>query len=343
MCKKVSVIVPIYNGEKHIRNCLNSLIKQKLDDYEIICINDGSSDNTIKIIEEYAAIASDKIQVINQPNQGTWFARKTGISFARGEYICFCDIDDIVTENWLSDMYNAILFTKADMAVCGYVRIDSKTNKILSKEMNKSDSVYNVEENNSVLVTINTSLWNKMIKRSLLVTHIELDKAPKIGEDAILLYSVYPLLKKIVFTSGINYFYSISTNSTISNFKSSDFYDIQNAYLKLKDFYNSSKKTNIISLLDVFALLHCGIINIIKLDSNCKCNLNSIYRQSKLYMDTHFHNWRNSDYLKLKNVLKNPFLFKIFVCKILCTTNLFILFVRLYNYLTNKFNFELKW
>ncbi|MDF2881124.1 MAG: glycosyl transferase family 2 protein [Clostridiaceae bacterium] len=343
MCKKVSVIVPIYNGEKHIRNCLNSLLKQKLDDYEIICINDGSSDNSVKIVEEYAAIATEKIQVINQPNQGTWFARITGISFARGEYICFCDIDDIVTENWLSDMYNAIISTNADMAVCGFARIDSKTNKILSEEMSKSDCIFDLKEDNSILLTINTSLWNKMIKKSLIIHHIKLDKALKIGEDAILLYSIYPLFKKIVFISAINYYYKVTNTSAISNFVPSDFYDIQDAYLKLKDFYNNSNNTNLTSLLDILALLHCEIINIIKLDSNCKCNLNSIYSQSILYMDTNFTNWRNSDYLKLKNVLKNPFLFKIFVCKILCTTNLFILFVKIYNYLTNKFNFEIKW
>ncbi len=90
---KVSIIIPIYNVEKYIKKCLDSLIKQTLDDIEIICVNDGSPDNSMEIVNEYAK--NDKrFIVLTQENQGTGAARNKGIDAATGEYIMFLDPDD---------------------------------------------------------------------------------------------------------------------------------------------------------------------------------------------------------------------------------------------------------
>lgn len=93
---KVSIIVPVYNVENYLRKCLDSLINQTLKNIEIICINDGSTDNSLSILEEYAS-KDERIIVINQENAGVSSARNRGLEIATGEYIAFVDADDSVT------------------------------------------------------------------------------------------------------------------------------------------------------------------------------------------------------------------------------------------------------
>ena len=92
---KISIIVPVYNTEKFLEKCLNSLIKQTLKDIEIICINDGSIDNSLQILRKFAN-KDKRIQIINQTNSGLSIARNAGINKATGEYIGFVDSDDWV-------------------------------------------------------------------------------------------------------------------------------------------------------------------------------------------------------------------------------------------------------
>ena len=96
---KISVIIPVYNVEKYIRECIESVLNQTLKDIEIIAVNDGSRDNSIKIIEEYLSDA--RLKIINKENGGASFARNIGMKAARGEYIYFIDSDDFINEDVL--------------------------------------------------------------------------------------------------------------------------------------------------------------------------------------------------------------------------------------------------
>lgn len=102
---KVSVVIPVYNVEKYLRECLDSVINQSLKEIEIICVNDGSKDGSQKILEEYSGIDS-RIHIIVQENQGLSCARNVGIRCATGEYICFLDSDDMLAEDSLVEMYS---------------------------------------------------------------------------------------------------------------------------------------------------------------------------------------------------------------------------------------------
>lgn len=92
---KISVIIPVYNVEKYLSKCLNSLICQSFQDIEFICINDGSTDNSLNLLEQYA-LKDSRIKVITQPNKGPACARNKGLSIATGEYISFVDSDDFI-------------------------------------------------------------------------------------------------------------------------------------------------------------------------------------------------------------------------------------------------------
>ena len=114
---KISVIVPIYNVENYLSQCLKSIIDQSLEEIEVLCINDGSTDNSEKIVVEYME-KSSKIRLINQENQGVGIARNTGINLAAGEFVAFMDSDDYyLDENTLSDMYKAAKYH--NVSICG--------------------------------------------------------------------------------------------------------------------------------------------------------------------------------------------------------------------------------
>lgn len=124
---KVSIIIPVYNTEKYLSRCLNSLVKQTLHDIEIICINDGSEDNSLSILENYAS-SDERIVLIDQKNQGQSVARNRGIEIARGKYIGFVDSDDWVDDNYFEKLYCAAENNNCDIAVAGIIRL-SKFNK----------------------------------------------------------------------------------------------------------------------------------------------------------------------------------------------------------------------
>ena len=104
----ISIIVPVYNVEKYLSDCLDSILIQSFHDYEIVCINDGSTDNSLQIINEYKKREKEKIKIINQSNQGLSVARNSGIKEAKGKYICFLDSDDMLEDNALEIMMEYI-------------------------------------------------------------------------------------------------------------------------------------------------------------------------------------------------------------------------------------------
>ena len=112
---KVSVILPVYNGEKYIKKCMKSLIDQTLKEIEIICVDDGSVDGTLEALKEYENL--DNVTVITQENAGAGAARNKGISYAKGEYLSFLDADDIFEKDMLEVAYNKAVEDKADMVV----------------------------------------------------------------------------------------------------------------------------------------------------------------------------------------------------------------------------------
>lgn len=114
---KVSIIIPVYNVEKYITECLESVIKQTYQHLEIICINDGSTDKSQKILNQFAA--SDKrIIIINQENQGQGVARNVGLQRATGKYISFVDADDFIHPQFIEILINLIIKTGSDVAMC---------------------------------------------------------------------------------------------------------------------------------------------------------------------------------------------------------------------------------
>ena len=128
---KVSIIVPVYNTEKYLSKCLDSLINQDFSDYEIIIVNDGSTDNSEDIINDYAN-KYDNIKTFKKKNGGLSSARNYGLAKAIGKYITFVDSDDYVEKDFLKELYNAINKDNSDIAVCEFSYVYSSGKVIRS-------------------------------------------------------------------------------------------------------------------------------------------------------------------------------------------------------------------
>lgn len=116
----VSVIIPIYNTEKFLPLCINSVLNQTLTDIEVLLVNDGSTDGSGKICDEYAC-KDQRIQVIHTLNQGVSHARNQGLETAKGEYIAFMDSDDWIETDMIATLYQLIRTNEAGLATCGYI------------------------------------------------------------------------------------------------------------------------------------------------------------------------------------------------------------------------------
>lgn len=123
---KVSVIVPVYNVEKYLEECLDSIINQTLEDIEIICVNDGSTDNSLSILESFAK-KEDRIKIISQENQGLAAARNLGLDNVNGDYVFFIDSDDFLELNALEELYNIAVEKSLDFVLYKLINYDDET------------------------------------------------------------------------------------------------------------------------------------------------------------------------------------------------------------------------
>lgn len=192
MNPKISIIVPIYNAEKYIDKCIESIINQTFKDIEIILINDGSSDGSRNIIDRYAK-KDKRIIAIYQENSGPSVARNKGIKIAKGKYIGFVDSDDYIEETMYEELYNLVNDNNIQVGMCAYNELHfyDNTQRITRTRLH-SQKVYNKEEIKKNIISTFAknenygfySLWNKIYLREWVVKlGIYMDENRDHGED----------------------------------------------------------------------------------------------------------------------------------------------------------------
>ena len=130
------MIVPVYNAESYLRICLDSILQQSLEEIEILAVDDGSKDQSAKILREYEKKYPDKIHVIYQENQGQSAARNHALAMASGEFVAFVDSDDYIGKDFLKRMYNTAIEKKSDMVMCNYTKVTERGEIIQKYEIN---------------------------------------------------------------------------------------------------------------------------------------------------------------------------------------------------------------
>lgn len=242
---KVSVIIPVYNVEKYLRECLTSVCNQTFRDLEIICINDGATDNSLKILEEFA-LKDSRIHIITQINQGLSGARNTGLKTATGNYIAFIDSDDYVSENFIETLYNKAISEDADISACCVTYLEDgkfiKDNHINKQTFKTQKEVFNsIEDKISFMGSV--VVWNKLYKTELLRNaELEFVKGCKF-EDTYFTFLAIAFANKITVNDSAEYIYRINNSSIMANvYESEKLFDI----IKIMDYLGAEveKKVN---------------------------------------------------------------------------------------------------
>lgn len=227
---KVSIIVPIYNVEKYIAKCLDSIVKQDMSDIEIIVVDDGSTDSSVEICEQYVSL-DNRIRLIHQENQGLSMARNNGIDIATGEYIGFIDSDDWIKPDMYSTLYNNAAEHDADISMVNFNYVMPSGEHIPFANENTGtkvfEGIYKVAHN---VRTTNNFAWNKLYRKSLF-ENIRFPKG-KTFEDIFTMYRLIDVANKIVVSSESKYYYVRRDDSiTLSSFNMSHIDNIE-AYIE---------------------------------------------------------------------------------------------------------------
>ena len=279
MSVKVSVIVPVYNSEKYLEKCLNSILNQSLKEMEVIVIDDGSTDNSVEIIKSFAS-RDNRIKTIFQGNFGPSVARNNGIKKSNGEYITFVDSDDWVNESAYLSLYEKAIESNADVLLmqlyCWFsnkekdyiLKFDLEPHTILSKEEIKEkilpDFLYSGKYGSPI----------KFYKKELFIKNdLSFPEDRTIGEDWLFNMDVFTYSDSVYYYDTPFYYYRQDNNTSLMKKYRPDLYDLYikksplETYFKTWGLYDVKVKWELANRKVNIALLMC-ILNEFKPDAN---------------------------------------------------------------------------
>ena len=316
---EVSVIVPVYNVEKYLEKCLNSLVNQTLENIEIIIVNDGTKDNSEEIIKKFMEKYPQKIVYLKKENGGLSDARNYGMPYAKGEYIAFLDSDDYVEKDIYKEMYELAKKENSDMVECDFLW------EYPNKVREDIGQVYNGKK--EMLEKVRVVAWNKLIRRSILEkTQIQFPKGLRY-EDVEFTYKLIPHLNKVSFLKKPYIHYIQRENSIINvqNERTKEIFTVLDNvidYYKENNFYDEYKEE--LEYVYTRYLLCSSLLRMVKIkDKDIRKNMLKTTWEN---LNTNFPNWKNNKILKKNRTLKDMYIKSVnkFTYKIYCTTLRFV-------------------
>ena len=287
---KVSVIVPIYNVEEYINKCVDSILNQTFKEFELILVDDGSTDNSGNICDTYKSI-DDRVRVIHKSNGGLSDARNSGIEAATGEFLYFIDGDDFIHEDTLESMYNSIIKTNSDIAVCNMIRYYGETDT--EKFYNPVEKMKVLDENYRFETLRQPSVCNKMFK-SILFNNIKFP-LKKYYEDTFVYHELLFKAKRLVLTGKDSYYYRSRRGSIISEGYNKKYFDfIEAVYLRalfldknnVHDYADEAYLHLYSSLVNAYKNIEVDEADIKSLLEKSKVRYNEIFK--RIITDNHF-------------------------------------------------------
>lgn len=298
---KVSVIVPIYNVEKYLEKCINSLLSQTLEDIQIILVNDGSKDNSGNIAREYEKNNKNRIIYVEKENGGLSDARNYGLKYATGDFVAFLDSDDYIEKNAYEEMYNKAIEENADYVECDFIW--EFPNKI------RVDKQYPYKNKKEMLSFVRVVAWNKLIKRQLITdNNLEFPKGLRY-EDVEFTYKLIPFVNKFAYVDK-PFIHYVQREGSIANVQNERTAEIFTVLDNVIEFY---KKNNIYEeYRDELEYNYARYLLCSSLKRMCKIKDKTI--REKLLTDSwerlnsNFPNWKENVILKTVNIGKNKYM-----------------------------------
>lgn len=210
-----SIIIPIYNASTYLVFSLESLLSQPFQDFELILVDDGSTDESASICDAYAA-KDDRIKVLHEAHHGVAHSRQVGLEVARGEYILYVDADDQVEPGMVADMYHEAVMKKADLVICDYRELTHEGKVYCKQEPTALDGVAVLED--ILDGKLYGALWNKMMRRDwLMKTNASFPQELTMREDLIFLSQCLPYARKIAYIAKAYYGYERRNTSALTS------------------------------------------------------------------------------------------------------------------------------
>lgn len=277
---KLSIIVPVYNVEKYLPKCLESLIKQTLKDIEIICINDGSMDNSLAILKEFASKDS-RIKIIDNQHQGVAKTRNTGIEQSTGEYIGFVDSDDYIDIDFFEKLYNSATKSNSDIAIASILKHKNFFN-IYNAKYTKEETAITIQDKIKLCEDKKHFFfyaWNKIYHSGFIKENNIKFSEGQIYEDVMFAIKALYYSNKIISVYGTKYHY-IEHENSLTKYKDKTGekeHDLIKAYSELQEFCNS-KNIEIPERLNYYTKENFGfILNLYKGKYQSKIQLFNIF------------------------------------------------------------------
>lgn len=292
MCD-ISVIVPAYNEEKRIKKCIDSILNQTFKNFELIIVNDGSTDNTDLIVRQY--LNTDKrIKYIDSKNEGQGAARNKGILQAKSKYITFVDSDDTIENNMLELLYNEMIMKKADVVICDLYKIIENTNKkVVFKNYIKYSNVNKIN-----FMLSHPGPVARLYKKELFIKNKIYFPEKVVYEDLGTIPFIAMKSDRIEYLENPLYNYIIRDNSTMNQKKFSskidDIFKIMNIY---NDIYDKCEYKEEIEYLNIEHLLYSAMLRYVDFPST-----NNQRKKILNIIKTKYPNWRKNKYYKQKSI-----------------------------------------
>lgn len=291
---KLSIIVPVYGVEKYIDKCLNSLVKQSLKEIEIIVVNDGTKDNSQKIVDKYVKKYPDKIKSYIKENGGLGSARNYGLKKASGEYIGYVDSDDFVEKDMYKKLYNKAKENNYDIVVCGNYNVsEDYQNKNIDAFINN----YNTDLENIFFGKM--AVWNKIYKRDILIKN-KLEFKEKVWyEDLAFTLKAIMNSNTFAFIDEPLYDYLIREGSIMNNSNVQRNLEILDAFNDILSYIQHNKKEEYFSKIEFLAIDHIyisAIVRVLKAEADDKVKRETINKLID-YMNKKFPNYKNNKYI----------------------------------------------
>lgn len=277
MSCEISVIIPVYNTEKYLKRCLDSVIHQTFKDIEIIIVNDGSTDNSSSIIDKYKNKDS-RIIVINQDNNGLSEARNSGIKVSSGKYISFVDSDDTISLDMLNIVHKQLIKENSELIIFRYQRLSNETEIVLYRDIDYENMTKEEIFRLSVSLKIIPVSWNKVYKRSLFIDNNLYFPKNMYFEDCALIFKLIYFAKKVSFLNKILYNWYDIEGSITNSISEKHIYDRIKLLLTIKDFLQKYEIYKIYQKEYLFSIVQ----TLYKIEYSLKFEKN-IEKKSKLF------------------------------------------------------------
>lgn len=266
----LSVVVPVYNVEQYLNRCIESIRNQNYKNLEIILVDDGSTDDSPKICDVYAA-RDKRIKVIHKENEGLVSARKVGIQIAAGEYVTYVDSDDWIAEDMYEIMMQEAIKHNADIITSGLYR-DYETSSVIEID-NIPEGIYDLEHIEKEILPVmiytgnffesgvNIHLYNKLFKRKIaLENQLQVDDKIRVADDAALVYPCILDAKKIVVLHKCFYHYCIRKDSTMGRGYQEELEGYQKIYKLIGDKIRKQQKQHVLMEQLHYLMVYCLLL-----------------------------------------------------------------------------------